>query len=454
MLLETLLIFMVTIFNYYNKLSLMFYSYVAMIAIWSIYKISKDNIFDIDFLFFFIMCVYNIIIPINYFFDFMKANNYFYLAYDYIIVKKHLLLLSIYSYTFIIGTQLFIKTNINLKRFINNDIISLKKNSMIILLLIEYLGVFMFFLGIHKLGGIEFLKSEYKWDLDRNLEIGMLTTGFQLACSIIIIRYYLYIKMLKKDGIKFNLFTWKDTYIMLLLIFIKIFQGNRLQILYLLVSLLLIYNIEYKKLNLSKLIKVTFMFLIFFSFVGYFREIKRFSSIDINTLLEYILGGSQNLEFFFNSYTNLTTIYVVENFEVKYLKGLSFLDGIIFLVPRVIFNNKDDFINVNKWIKTYSYYLNISPVGGLNILSQIIINFGYLYGTIAMFILGYVLSKINYYQKNKNTVLLYALLLPYILSFVRNPIHITFKEVFQFAILPFILYNVLINKNYKNISQN
>lgn len=305
-------------------------------------------------------------------------------------------------------------------------------------------GVGIFIYGIYKLGGISYLFSKYQWDSKESAGIGMMTTGLQIAFTGFSMSFY---EFTNKNNLKLSDFLkWPTLYVFILVSAIKFIQGGRIQVLMGVMALLAIYHYKVKKIPFKKALVFCAIGYMLLGYIGYFRDYKTLVPKDFNTMLIYILGGSGGLEYFLNSYTIYTTMHVINSVNISYLWGASLLDGIIFLVPRFILPNKEALLFITKKLDELNKTTVISPVGGLNLAAQNLINGNVIFTIIFMIFLGVIVYKIERfrYKLDKDTILLYCLALPYIvISLVRNPIFYTIKELLQFAIIPYIIFTIL-----------
>lgn len=439
-----------------KSLPILIIGYISVVLIFIIRDMSKD-LFSLTSLFLLHYSVYLIYIPIrqldkNYFVD------WYYLAMDRSLGAEIMLICGIVAViSFIFGVKIdvnkilfdiFRKNKIlyiRIKKILLENISKFNKvlNVKIFANSIIFFGVLLFLYGIWKMGGISYLLSIYEWNSSDAIEIGVMTTGIQIAYTGIIISFYSYVRGNKVNFI--NIIKWPISYVFILLSGIKFIQGGRIQVLMACISIVLIYHYQYKKIKFKNLIGLGILGVMVLGYIGYYRDYKSIIPSDFNTMIKYILGGSGGLEYFLNSYTNFTTMHVINTSNVNYLWGSSILDGIIFMIPRFIFPAKDEILFINRKINELNSIEVISPVGGLNLAAQNLINGNIIFTIVFMFIIGILFAFINKYRdKSKYGVLLYGLIVPYfIVSFIRNPIYFTIKEIIQFCILPYIIFLIL-----------
>lgn len=306
-----------------------------------------------------------------------------------------------------------------------------------------FVGTMFFFIGIWKMGGINYLISKYEWNSDKLMEIGIMTTGIQISFAGIAFSFYIFLK--EKKFTIINLIKWPVTYIFTLLAIIKFLQGGRIQVLMICVTLVALYHYGFNRIKLKEAIIILVLAIMILGYIGYYRDYKTLIPSDIRTMIKYVLGGSGGLEYFLNSYTNFTTMHVINTSKINYLWGASILDGIIFLIPRLLLPNKNEIIFINKKIQELNSIEIISPVGGLNLAAQNLINGNIIFTILFMVGISFLFIWLsNYRNKSKHGILFYSLILPYlIISLIRNPMHYAIKEIIQFCIIPYIIFNIL-----------
>ncbi|MBU3133160.1 oligosaccharide repeat unit polymerase [Clostridium gasigenes] len=446
-----------------KSLPVLILSYMTILIKFIIKDMSKD-FFSLSSLFIIHYSMYLLYIPIKQL-DKEYFVDWYYLAMDRGIGSKVMIICGIIAIiSFICGQFIFecikdkklnslkfinkFKTKIDYKGFNNlilrklydvKNIINVNSFSYFVI----FVGTIFFISGIWKMGGIGYLISKYVWNSDKASEIGIMTTGIQIAFVGIAISFYL---LLNKSAFKIkDLLKWPVSYIFIFLAGIKFIQGGRIQVLMICITLVALYNYVYKKITLKQIIIIGILGMILLGYIGYYRDFKTIIPADTLTMIKYMLGGSGGQEYFLNSYTNFTTIHVINTSDVSYLYGASLLDGLIFLIPRMFLGNKDQLLFINNKLAELNNIEIISPVGGLNLASQNLINGNAIYTIIFMIVIGILFSYIRRYkEKSKYGVLLYSMLLPYlIISFIRNPMHYTIKEVIQFAIVPYIIFIIL-----------
>ena len=424
---------------------------IIIIIIFSL-KYIKEDIFNIAVLFLINYSIYILYIP----FKILTGDvteKYYELSGDKVLAVQILLICGVLSIVpFCIGFNLG-KFKIMKKRNtltkIKNYVSKCFKYRIVYLIFEEkiiysafiMLGLILFGLGIYKQGGVEFLLSIYQWDSNKTSEIGLMTTGIQLFLVGISISFYNYLLCVKNGNKKLNILKWKGLYLFIIVASIKFLQGGRIQILMGMVTLAALYHYTYKKIKIKFVLILTLVGYVMLGYVGYFRDYKTLIPKDIGTMATYMLGGSGGLEYFLNSYTIYTTMYVINTVKITYLWGLSLVDGIVFIIPRFIFNNKDNFMFINRKISELNSVQIISPVGGLNLAAQNLMNGNIIYSIVFMFLLGYIFSIIYRYKNSSaDGILLYCLVIPVlVVSLVRNPIFYTIKELIEFCIVPYLL---------------
>lgn len=307
--------------------------------------------------------------------------------------------------------------------------------------MIILLGLLIFAYAVYRQGGIGYILSKYQWNSDNDLDVGFMTTGVQIILVGVSIAFYSFLDKEKSKSV----LKCYQIYIFVLIALIKLAQGGRIQILMGAITLIMLYHYKRKKISLKLLILAIVGGYMLLGFIGYFRDYKSFDLKNYRQMLTYIIGGSGGLEYYLNSYTIFSTMYVITTKGISYIYGASLLDGIIFLVPRVILPGKEGHLFLMNKIQEMSKVENISPLGGLNLAAQNLIN-GYVIFTILfMFVLGLLLKYLSI-KKSRGTdiVLLYSLIAPFIIvSMVRNPIYYSIKEIIQFAIIPYFAYKLV-----------
>lgn len=424
---------------------------IIIIIIFSL-KYIKEDIFNIAVLFLINYSIYIMYIP----FKLLTGNiteKYYELVWDRGLGVQILLICGVLSIVpFCIGFNLgkvkirkkekkLTKIKIYVSKLFKYRIVYLIFEEKIIYSAFIISGLILFGLGIYKQGGLEFLLSIYQWDSNKTSEIGLMTTGIQLFLVGISISFYSYLLYIKNENKKLNILKWKGLYLFIIVASIKFLQGGRIQILMGMVTLAALYHYTYKKIKIKFVLILTLVGYAMLGYVGYFRDYKTLIPKDIGTMATYMIGGSGGLEYFLNSYTIYTTMYVINTVKITYLWGLSLFDGFVFIIPRFIFNNKDNFMFINKKISELNSVQIISPVGGLNLAAQNLMNGNIIYSIVFMFLLGYIFSIIYRYKDSSvDGILLYCLIIPIlVVSLVRNPIFYTIKELIEFCVVPYLL---------------
>lgn len=413
-----------------------------------IYINVKKDVLGIGVVFILSYSLYILNIPLRMVFNIYDNSGHFLLANDAALVYKITFVGGICAVVpFIIAYTLFYKP-----KDINSKLIGeLKENTAIFLFnrFLIFFGILMFILGVYKQGGIQYLTGGYVWNSTKQAEVGIMTTGFHLFITGILIEFYFYLTKLATNGEKFNLLKWKYTYISLIMVFIKFLQGGRWPVIVLLISSGVIYYYTYKKISFIRFLKIGIIALVIIGFVGYFRNAKNALFSNWGEIKSFILGKALSLEMFYDSYTVLTTTFAVMYSKIGYLYGLGLIDSLIFIVPRVLIPNKDNLLYTSKWIQANNSVVNISPVGGLNLAAQNIMNGYIIYTILFMGVLGYIFcSVVNRKNYNKNFTLFYSLAFPYlVLSIVRDPLYLSIKELITFALVPYVIILYLYNSN-------
>lgn len=423
-----------------------------------VYFKAKVDILDIGLAFIVIYSIYLMGIPLKVALGFSETNPMFYLTNVNILVYKMVFYSGVCAIVpFIFGYELPIskKAILGEKHEKNTEaskfIIRFFSNALIIF------GAALFFYGIYKMGGIDYLIHMYIWNADNKLGLGLLTTGYQYFSVGILIEFYIFLNSIKEKQQKLNIFKWKYLYIMLFVVIVKFYQGNRLPVLMFMMSMFILYNYVYKKMKTRTILLFLLLGVVLLGYVGLFRTSKRLIPGSFSEILNFVFVKSMNYETYFNSYTVLTTLYISTVFKSRYLYGLTFLDGIIYFIPRFIFGGKEDLLFTTKWIKDYNSITSVSPIGGLNLGAQNIMNGSVIFTIIIMFLLGIGLRYLNEIKsKSKYGILLYVMSFPIVtISLVRNPNFLVFKEFVTFALIPYLVI-VLAQKDimervYKNI---
>lgn len=451
-----ILLFLIYLLFKQNSLTVLIIWYMFMLCKFIIKDMKKD-LFSVSSLFLIHYSMYLLYIPIrqlnkNYFVD------WYYLAMDREIGSKVMLICGIIAISAFI---LIRDININLNRctlFLDKNSMCTKiKNRIFNILLkpnkilnpktfsnfIIFIGTVFFLIGIWKMGGGKYLISKYEWNSDRLKEIGIMTTGIQIAFTGISLSFYTLLK--EKKFSVMTVIKWPISYIFIFLAGVKFIQGGRIQVLMICITLVAIYNYESKKISFKKALLIVLLGVILLGYIGYYRDYKTLVPNNLKTMLTYMLGGSAGMEYFLNSYTNFTSMYVISEANISYIWGGSILDGLIFLIPRFILPNKEEVLFITRKMNEMNNIEIISPVGGLNLAAQNLINGNVIFTVIFMMILSVVFICISKYRDNsKDGVLLYCMLLPYlIVSLIRNPMHYAIKEIIQFCVIPYIIFVVL-----------
>lgn len=444
------LIISIVSFLLFGEKSLTFLILINLIIlILFLIKNIRNDFFNLSNLFLINYLAYVLYIPIKLINYNYKGEIGYYLSGDRFLASKIVLICGIVaSVSYILGKYIF-----NLLKYdefkgnnkILKTVILMKKKFEFILnvniftyfLIIS--GFILFIIGIYKQGGIQYLFSKYVWDSENLKEVGIMTTGVQIAFTGITISFYNFVS--QKDFSFIKILKWPVLYITIFISIIKFIQGGRIQILMGLITLILIYNYKYKKIKLKYILLFILLGVLLLGYVGYYRDYKILIPNNISTLLPYLFGGSAGMEYILNSYTNFTSMNLINGGHMSYLFGTTLLDGIIFLIPRFILPNKDNLLFTNRKLNELNNIEVISPVGGLNLAAQNLINGYIIYTIVFMIVLGFIFSWLNKYRNSKYGMLLYCMVIPYlVISLVRNPIFYTIKEVVQFCILPYLIF--------------
>lgn len=454
-------IFFASIVSYFSlgekSLSILILLNIILASLYLRNKV-KENIFSIETLFIINYLMYVLYTPIRLLDPNYNGEMFYELSGDRLLASKIVLICGIIALiSFIVGKYLFYKY-LDERNHINksNKIEQIEKrifefvrrnkkyiNVNYFLYFLIFVGLSLFSLGIIKQGGISYIFSKYIWNSDKMAEIGYMTTGIQIAYSGIIIAFY---KFIKEEELSINkLLKWPISYIFLFITIIKFIQGGRIQVLMALITLISIYSMEYKKISLKNAIIVAGVGIVILGYIGYFRDYKTLIPDDFGIMMKYILGGSASLEYFLNSYTIFTTMHVISSANISYLWGGTLLDGIIFMVPRFILPNKDELVLTNQKLAELNNIEVISPVGGLNLAAQNLLNGNVIFTILFMILISILILYLTKYKdKSKYGKLLYCMVMPYIvISAVRNPIFYSIKEVVTFAIVPYFIYMIL-----------
>jgi len=304
-------------------------------------------------------------------------------------------------------------------------------------------GTILLLYGVYKQGGLSYLLSKYVWNSADLESVGIMTTGVQVAYVGVAISLYLFCD--RKIHRLRDFLKWDGLYFGIVLTMVKLIQGGRIQILMGFLTLLSIYHYKYRRFRIREVSAAGAIGYVLFGYIGYFRDYKTLIPNNFGTMVNYMLGGSGGLEYFLNSYTNFTMMQIISTHKISYLWGASLLDGILFLIPRFLLPNKEQLLFVTKKLDELNKIKVVSPVGGLNLASQNLMNGYVVYTIIFMFLLGgFTIYMAKKRDSIKDGVLLYSLVLPFlVVSLVRNPIFYTIKELIQFAVIPFIIFRLL-----------
>ena len=425
-----------------------------------LYDSLKKSILSIDILFVLNYLMYVLYIPIRLLDKSYNGEMFYDLSSDRLLASQVVLVCGIIALmAFISGKYLYYehicnrKVNIKVKNsyllkikdkirmFISkySRIININTFSYFLILA----GFSLFMIGIFKQGGLSYIFSKYIWNSDNIQEIGIMTTGVLVANSGIALAFYTFIQ--QKDFNLKMLLKWPISYIFIFLSAIKLIQGGRIQILMAALTLIAIYSVQYKNISLKTAFIIGIIGIVSLGYIGYYRDYKTLIPSDFGTMMKYILGGSASLEYFLNSYTIFTTMNVINVANISYLWGGTILDGLTFLIPRFVLPNKDTLLLTNNKIAELNSIEVISPVGGLNLAAQNLLNGNVIYTILFMLLIAIMIYWLTEYKNRRKTgTLLYCLVLPYIvISSVRNPIFYSIKEVIQFAIIPYLIYMFL-----------
>lgn len=431
-----------------------------------LYDSLKKNIFSIDILFILNYLIYVLYIPVRLLDKNYNGEAYYELSGDRLLASQIVLVCGIISLTaFILGKYLYYKylcklevnikinnshlkkINDRIKNYINKYSRFININTFSYFFILT--GFSLFMIGIIKQGGLSYIFSRYIWNSDNIQEIGIMTTGVLVVNCGVALAFYTFIQQ-ENFNLKM-LLKWPVSYIFILISSIKLIQGGRIQILMGVLTLIAIYSIQYRNISFKTAVIICLVGVISLGYIGYFRDYKTLIPSDFSTMMKYILGGSASLEYFLNSYTIFTTMHVINIAKVSYLWGGTILDGLIFLIPRFIFPNKDLLLLTNNKLEELSNIQVISPVGGLNLAAQNLLNGNVIYTILFMILIAVMIYWLTEYKnRSKTGNLIYCLVLPYIvISSVRNPIFYSIKEIVQFAILPYLIY-VFLSKGGHN----
>lgn len=219
-------------------------------------------------------------------------------------------------------------------------------------------------------------------------------------------------------------------YILILLIGVTLLAGSRMYIIPLIFFYLYI-NIYVTPFSRKQLYKLGLFSILVFAGLIFIFTLRHNSSIDssdtIMLLLQYESIGVHiplmkeiNMEW----HTQLKPDFI-----------FLFSDTFLFLIPRIVFPLKNDYLFFDNQIIAHT----LSPYGGINGIASVIIYFGVLF-PIPFFILGALLSYIHnqckrhYNNSGLNAYYVY-LCCSFIFSFMRNGILIGLKNAILIALI-------------------
>ncbi|MDZ7399923.1 MAG: oligosaccharide repeat unit polymerase [candidate division KSB1 bacterium] len=269
-----------------------------------------------------------------------------------------------------------------------------------------------------------------------------------LLIEVPLLLWFSYVLELKKNAFAFSLF-------LALVLFLFFSLGERGHLISLVISLLAIYHYEKKNLTLKSLVLFAVAFILFLSIYGQYREFSK-HNISIKRL------G-------FNAKIGLEAVYhtAMADFDqlirvkdilkhtpdgLDYQLGKTFLNLFFKPIPSRIWDEKPQgaglIVTKHLYPKHFQAHVTVAP----SLIGELYLNF-HIVGIILGFFVFGVMSralyeKLQFCQGNKNFLIIYATLLPFIYSELRGD----FAVVTSFLI--FKLFFLLLALNYVTVQQN
>jgi len=226
-----------------------------------------------------------------------------------------------------------------------------------------------------------------------------------------------------------NIFLWNIIFSSILLIGL----GSRMYVLIPLIALFT-YKLFFskKKWKFNKVIFYGFLILVFILIIGAWRI---GSNISVDFLIYLFLAEP--------TFTWWSTATFLGNNELSMI-GIpaNYFSSFLNFLPSFIFKNKSNMI-----IGLNEYYYYIGPLGADSIFVSIQGNFGWYFGTLFMFCVGFYYSLIEFASRKNSFLMAYYIgvvsILPF--QFFRDNFAIINKQIFwNILIVPFVILTVLL----------
>ncbi len=264
-----------------------------------------------------------------------------------------------------------------------------------------------------------------------------------LIVEIPLLIWFSYVLELRRNVFIFGLY-------LILVVLLFIFLGERGHVISLIMSLLAFYHYAKQKLNLKPLFIVGLVFILFLSLFGQYREFSKYNFSIKKAGFNAKIGFEaiyQSVMSDFDQFIRFMDIIKYTPEKIDFQIGKTFLNLFLKPIPSRIWEDKPQgagvIITKNLYPKHYSAHVSIAP----SLVGELYLNF-HLIGIITgMFLFGVVcrglFEMLQHNKRNKNVIVLYAILLPFVYSELRGDFAVVtsfliFKLFFLFLALYFI----------------
>lgn len=237
-------------------------------------------------------------------------------------------------------------------------------------------------------------------------------------------------------------------------------SGSRINTMILLLGVLYIQNKFFEKLNFKKIIKYGILFVLVVSIfsvisvarvnIGSGGEVKTVLNESVDSVIEnnaFISAISEA------GYTFEATATVVDNCpsNVNYNYGISYLSGLIYILPNGLTNNYYNLVKSTD--EVFKGYINAYGSGiGSSYIAEAYWNFGYL-SLIVMLIFGFLIGKLSVslnnaiYTRNYIKIFMCIYIFVCIAFYVRSDTRTFYRNFVWFCLPLVILYKSFISNN-------
>lgn len=242
------------------------------------------------------------------------------------------------------------------------------------------------------------------------------------------------------------------TFVLYLALVLSLFflLGERGHVLALIISLVAVYNYSKRKLNWKLLLPISVAFLLFLSLYGQYREFSKYNNsikrlgfnakIGLETVYHSVMSD-------FDQLIRLKDIIKYTPEQIDFQLGKTFLNLFLKPIPSRIWEEKPQgagvIVTKNLYPKHFEAKVSIAP----SLVGEFYLNFHIIGIILGMCLFGMVsrlfFELLQHNKGNKNVMLLYAILLPFIYSELRGDFAVVtsfliFKLFFLFLALHLI----------------